>query len=156
MTFPNEAPENSARNSASNCGKNGNWERPGTPHFQLYPNLARIQRIDIFCFQKALFVQFEPSVASTNSTFLEKVITFLSEDPSSVAASSSLERIVEATAVEENITVNSETDSVDTNAAVVFEPVVKMKKSLEKRRAAEMAQGHLIHQTRRERQSTEN
>ena len=115
---------------------------PGTPHFQLYPHLAQIQRIDIFCFQKALFVHFEPSVASTNSTFLEKVITFLSEDPSSVAASSSLERIVEATAVEENITVNSETDSVDTNAAVVFEPVVKMKKPLEKRKNEKQQKWH--------------
>ena len=91
-----------------------------------------------------MLAHIQPKAASTNPTYTESVISALSETASSVAApsiaaSNSSEQASGVSEVEQNITVDSDAVSVDTIAAVVFGPVVKMKKEKEKRKATAIA-----------------
>ena len=119
-------------------------ETPSTPHFLLYPQPPQRQPIDSSRFQRAMLAHNQPTAASSSLSCSESVISTLSETASSVAASTIAASHTSAQAsvvseAEQNITVESYAESVDTTVAVVFGPVVKMKKAQEKKKTTAMA-----------------
>ena len=109
-------------------------EIPGTSHFQLYPQPPQRQRVDIARFQGAMLSHVQPSLSNSASTFTGTTIFIRADDASAIAASHTTEPTAGPSAQEQNITVDSDAESVDTTVAVVFAPAIKMKKALEKRR----------------------
>ena len=116
-------------------------ELPGTSHFQLNPQPPQRQRVNIARFQRALLSHIQPSLSSSASTFTASTISNRADDASSTTASQTTEAVAGSSVPEQNITVDSDAESVDTTAAVVFTPASKMKKALEKRKAIAMASG---------------
>ena len=124
--------------SISICGESCSRERPGTPHFQLYPEPPQQQRIDFSRFQRAMLAHIRPGMASPSPSHNESMIYVLIENASSVAASSiavpnNSEQASVVSEIEQNITVDSDAESVDTTTAAVFGPVAKMKRALRKK-----------------------
>ena len=84
-----------------------------------------------------MLANIQPTASSSNTTYTESVISTLFETASSMAASiavsnsSKQARVVSE--VEQNIAVDSDAESVNTTVAVVFGPVVKMKKAQQKK-----------------------
>ena len=116
-------------------------EIPGTPHFQLYPQPPQRQRIDIARFQRAMLSHIQPSLSSAASTFTGSTVSLRAVNAPSTTTSHTPEVAAGSSSQEQNITVDSDAESVDTTAAVVFAPVNEIKKSLEKRKALVMAAG---------------
>ena len=116
-------------------------EVPGTPHFQFYPQPPQRQRIDIARFQRAMLSHIQPSLSSAASTFTGSTVSLRADNAPSNTTSQTPEVAAGSSGQEQNITVDSDAESVETTAAVVFAPVNKMKKSLEKRMALAMASG---------------
>ena len=116
-------------------------EIPGTPHFQLYPQPPQRQRIDIARFQRAMLSHIQPSPSSAASTFTGGTISLRADNAPSATTSHTPEVAAGSSGQEQNITVDSDDESVDTTAAVVFAPVNKIKKSLERRKVLAMAAG---------------
>ena len=116
-------------------------ELPGTPQFQLYPQPPQRQRVDIARFQRAMLSHIQPSISSAASTFTGSTVSLRAGNASSTTTMHTTEAMAGSTGQEENIAVESDAESVDTTATVVFAPVSKMKKSLEKRKALAMAAG---------------
>ena len=114
---------------------------PGTPHFQLYPQPPLRQRVDIARFQRAMLSHIQPSLSSAASTFTGSKISLRVDNALSAATSQTPEVAAGASAPEQDITVDSDTESVDTTAAVVFGPANKIKKAIEKRKAMALASG---------------
>ena len=116
-------------------------EIPGTPHFQLYPQPPQRQRIDIARLQRAMLSHIQPSPSTSASPFTGSTISQRADDASSTTTSHTTEAVAGSSVQEQNITVDSDAESVDTNPAVVFTPANKIKKALEKRKAMAMASG---------------
>ena len=116
-------------------------EIPGTPHFQLYPQPPQRQRVDIARFQRAMLSHIQPSLSSAASTFAGSTVSLSAENAPSTTTSHIPEVAAGSHGQEQNITVDSDAESVDATAAVVFAPVNKRKKSLEKKKALAMASG---------------
>ena len=116
-------------------------EIPGTPHFQLYPQPPQRQRRDIARFQRAMLSHIQPSPSASASTFTGSTVSLRTDNASSTPTVHTTEAMAGSSGQEENIAVDSDAESVDTTAAVVFAPVNKMKRSLEKRKALAMAAG---------------
>ena len=116
-------------------------EIPRTSHFQLYPQPPQRQRVDITRFQRAILSHIQPSLSSLASTFSGSTISNRADDASSTIASHTTEAVARSSVQEQNIRVDSDAESVDTTATVVFAPASKMKKALEKRKAMAMASG---------------
>ena len=115
-------------------------EVPGTPHFQLYPQPPQRQRVDIARFQRAMLSHIQPSLSSAASTFTGSTVSLRVDNAPSSTAPQTPEVAAESSAApEQDVTVDSDAESVDTTAAVVFAPVNKMKKAIEKRKALAMA-----------------
>ena len=114
-------------------------EIPGTPHFQLYPQPPQRQKIDIARFQKAMLSHIQPSLSSAASTFTGSTVSLRAHNAPSTTTPQTPEVAAGSSGQEQKITVESDAESVDTTAAVVFAPVNKIKKSLEKRKALAMA-----------------
>ena len=114
-------------------------EIPGTPHFQLCPQPPQRQRIDIARFQRAMLSHIQPSLSSAASTFTGSTVSLKAYNAPPTTTSQTAEVATEASSQEQNITVDSDTESVDTTAAVVFAPANKLKKAIEKRKALVMA-----------------
>ena len=93
-----------------------------------------------------MIAHIQPTAASTKSTFTDSLISALSNTASSVVSSTvgmstTSERAREVSEVDQSITVNSDAESVDTTAAVVFGSVVKMKEAQDRRKAMSTAPG---------------
>ena len=116
-------------------------EIPGTPHFQLYPKPPQRQKVDIARFQKAMLSHIQHSLLSAASTFTGSTVSLKADNAPSTTTSHTPEVAAESSGHEQNITVDSDAESLDTTAAVVFAPVNKIKKSLEKKKALAMASG---------------
>ena len=106
-------------------------EIPRLPHFQLYPQSLQRQRIDIARFQRAMLSHIQPSPSSAASTFTGSKVSLRVDNAPSTTTSHAPEVAAGSSGQEQNITVDSDAESVDTTAAVVFAPVNKIKKSLE-------------------------
>ena len=113
-------------------------EIPGTSHFQLYPNR---QRVDVARFQRAMLSHIQPSLSNTASTFTGSTVSNRADYASSTVASHTTEPAAGSSVQEQNITGDSDAESVDTTAAVVFAPASKIKKALERRKAMALASG---------------
>ena len=116
-------------------------EIPGTPHFQLYPQPPQRQRVDIARFQRAMLSHIQPSLSSAASTFTGSTVSLRVDNAPSSTASQTPGVAAGSSAPDQDVTVDSDAESVDTTAAVVFSPVNKMKKAKEKRKALAMASG---------------
>ena len=108
-------------------------EIPGTPHFQLYPQPPQRRRIDIARFQRAMLSHIQPSPSTSASTFTGSTISHRADDTSSTTASHTTEAVAGSSGQEQNITVDSDAESVDATAIVVFAPANKIKKAIEKK-----------------------
>ena len=118
-------------------------EIPGTPHFQLYPQPPQRQRVDIARFQRAMLSHIQPSLSSAASTFTGSTVSLRVDNAPSSTASQTPGVTAGSSAPDQDVTVDSDSESVDTTAAVVFSPANKMKKAIEKRKALAMALGSL-------------
>ena len=124
------------------------------PHFQLHPQAPQRQRVDASRFQRAMLTHIQPTVTSSIPDYNESVTSALSETTSSVAASSkalsnSRTQAGVVSEVEQNITVDSDAESVETSAFVAFGPLVKMNKAQEKKREQQpWHRGRLMRQAR--------
>ena len=116
-------------------------EVPGTPPFQLYPQPPQRQRVDIAQFQRAMLSHIQPSLSSAASTFTGNTVSLRVDNAPSSTASQTPEVAAGSSAPELDVTVDSDAESVDTTAAVVFAPANKMKKAIERRKALAMASG---------------
>ena len=116
-------------------------EIPGTPHFQLYPQPLQRQRVDIARFQRAMLSHIQPSLSSAASTFTGSTVSLRIDNAPSSTASQTPGVAAGSSAPDQDVTVDSDSESVDTTAAVVFAPANKMKKAIEKRKALAMASG---------------
>ena len=116
-------------------------EIPDTPHFQLYPQPPQRQRVDIAKFQRAMLSHIQPSLSSAASTFTGSTVSLRADNAPSTTTSQPSEMAAGPSGQEQSVSVDSDAESVDTTAAVVFAPVSKIKKSLEKRKALAMAAG---------------
>ena len=116
-------------------------EVPGTPHFQLYAQPPQMQRLDIARFQREMSSHIQPSPSSAASTFTGSTVSLRADNAPSTIISQTPEVAAGSSGQEQSITVDSDAESVDTTAAVVFAPVNKIKKSLEKRKPLAMALG---------------
>ena len=115
-------------------------EVPGTPHFQLYPQPPQRQRVDVARFQRAMLSHIRPPCSSTASTFTGSTISLRVDNAPSSTASQTTEVAAGSNAPDQDVTVDSDAESVDTTAAVVFTtPMNKMKRAIEKRKALAMA-----------------
>ena len=83
----------------------------------------------------------QPLLSNSASTFTESTISNRVDDASTTTASHTTEVVAGSSGQEQNITVDSDAESVDTTAAVVFTPASKMKRAIEKRKAMAMALG---------------
>ena len=83
----------------------------------------------------------QPSPSSAACTFTGSMVSLTVDNAPSTVTSHTPEVAAGSCGQEQNITVDSDAESVDTTAAVVFAPVNKIKKSLEKRIALAMAAG---------------
>ena len=110
----------------------------GTPH---YPQPPQNQRVDSSCIRRAMFFHILPSRSSSVSTFTGSTLSIQTEDASSNAASNTTEPAAGSSAQEQDITTESDMESVDITAAVVFGPLVKIKKVKERMKAPAMAPG---------------
>ena len=109
-------------------------EIPGTSHFPLYPQPPQRQRVDIARFQRAMLSHIQPSLSISASTFTGSTVSNRTDEASSTIASHAKEPAAGSNAQEQNMTLDSNAERVDTTAAVVFAPASKMKKTLEKKR----------------------
>ena len=100
-------------------------EIPGTPHFQLYPQPPQRQKVDIARFQRAMLSHIQPSLSSAASTFTGSTVSLRADNAPSTTTSHTPEVAAGSSDQEQNITVHSDAESVDTTAAVVFAPVNK-------------------------------
>ena len=117
-------------------------EVPGTPHFQLYPQPPQRQRVDVARFQRAMLSHIQPSLSSAASTITGSTVSLSVDNAPTSTAPQTPEVAAGSNAPEQDVTVESDAESVDTTAAVVFTtPVNKMKKAIEKRKAMAMAAG---------------
>ena len=116
-------------------------EVPGTPHFQLYPQPPQRQRVDIARFQRPMLSHIQPSLSSAASTFTGSTVSLRVDNAPSSTAPQTPEAAAGSNAPEQDITVDSDAESVDTTAAVVFAPANKIRKAIEKRKAMAMAAG---------------
>ena len=116
-------------------------EIPGTPHFQLYPQPPQRQSIDIARFQRAMLSHIQPSLLSAASTFTESTVSLRADNAPSTTTSQTAEVATEASGPGQDVTVDSDTESVDTTAVVVFTPANKLKRAIEKRKAMAMVAG---------------
>ena len=116
-------------------------EVPGTPHFQLYPQPPQRQRVDIARFQRAMLSHIQPSLSSAASTFTGSTVSLRVDNAPSSTALQAPEVAAGSSAPDQDVTVDSDAESVDTTTAVVFAPVNKMKKAIEERKALAMASG---------------
>ena len=116
-------------------------EIPGTPHFQVYPQPPQRQRVDIARFQRAMLSHIQPSLSSAASTFTGSTVSLRIDNAPSSTASQTPGVAAGSSAPDQDVTVDSDSESVDTTAAVVFAPANKMKKAIEKRKALAMASG---------------
>ena len=83
----------------------------------------------------------QPSLSTSASAFTGGTVSNRADDASSTTASHTTELVAGSSGQEQNITVDSDAESVDTTTAVVFATASKMKKALEKRKAMAMASG---------------
>ena len=116
-------------------------EVPGTPHFQLYPQPPQRQRVDIARFQRAMLAHIQPSLSSAATTFTGSTVSLRADNAPPATTPQTPKVAAGSSATEQDVTVDSDAESVDTTAAVVFPPVNKIKKALEKRKALAMASG---------------
>ena len=116
-------------------------EVPGTPPFQFYPQPPQRQRVDIARFRRAMLSHIQPSLSTPASTFTGSTVSKRADDASSTTASHTTEAVAGSSGQEQNITVDSNAESVDTTAANVFAPVNKIKKLLEEMKAMARASG---------------
>ena len=100
-----------------------------------------MQRVDIARFQRAMLSHIQPPLSNSASTFTRSTISNRADDTSSFTVSHTTEVVAGSSGQEQNITVDSDAESVDTTAVVVFAPASKMKKALEIRKAMAMASG---------------
>ena len=97
--------------------------------------------MDIARFQRAMLSHIQPSLSSAASTFTGSSVSLRVDNAPSSTAPQTPEVAAGSSAPEQDVTVDSDAESVDTTAAVVFAPVNKMKKAIEKRKALAMASG---------------
>ena len=97
--------------------------------------------MDIARFQRAMLSHIQPSLSSAASTFTGSTVSLRADNAPSTTTSHTPEVAAGSNGQEQNITVDSHAESVDTTATVVFVPVNKINKSLEKRKALTMALG---------------
>ena len=97
--------------------------------------------MDIARFQRAMLSHIRPSLSSAASTFTGSTFSLRVDKAPSSTASQTPEVAAGSSAPEQDVTVDSDAESVDTAAAVVFAPVNKLKKAIEKRKALAMASG---------------
>ena len=90
-------------------------------------------------FQRAMLSHIQPSLSSAASTFTGSTVSLRADNAPSTTTSHTPEIAARSSGQKQNITVDSDAENVDTTAAVVFAPVNKIKKSLEKRKALAMA-----------------
>ena len=83
----------------------------------------------------------QPSLSSAASTFTGSTVSLGVDNAPSSTASQAPEVAAGSSAPDQDATVDSDAESVDTTAAVVFAPVNKMKKAIEKRKALALASG---------------
>ena len=83
----------------------------------------------------------QPSLSNSTCTFTGSTVSNRADDASSTTASHATEPVAGSSVQEQNVTVDSDAESVDTTAAVVFAPASKMTKALEKRTAMAVASG---------------
>ena len=98
---------------------------PGTPHFQLYPQPEQRQRIDISRFQRAMLSNIQPSLSNAACTFTGSTVSLRTDNAPSNTTSHTPEVAAGSSGQEQNVIVDSDAESVDTTAAVVFAPVNK-------------------------------
>ena len=103
-------------------------EVPGAEHYQVYPQPPRRPRVDLSQFQRAMLAHISSSVdTSTITTPAASTFTASTRERSREFDSDDVSQCTEA---ELSINVDSDTDSVDTTAAVVFTPAAKLIKRL--------------------------
>ena len=83
----------------------------------------------------------QPLLSSAVSTFTRSTVSLRADNAPSAAPPQTPEVAAGSSAPEQDVTVDSDAESVDTTTAVVFAPVNKMKKAIEKRKALAMASG---------------
>ena len=116
-------------------------EIPGTFRFQLYPQPPQRQGLNIARFQKAMESHIQPSLSNSASIFTGRTTSNRADDVSFTTASHTTEAVAGSSVQEQNITLDSDAESVQTTTADVFAPASKMKKAFEKRTAMAMASG---------------
>ena len=87
-------------------------------------------------FQRAMLSCIQPSLSFSVFNFTGSTTSVQADDVPLIAAKNTTEPAAGSSAHEQNITVGSDSESVDITPAVFFEPVAKMKKAQEKRKAA--------------------
>ena len=103
-------------------------EIPGSEHYQVYPQPPRRPRVDLSQFLRAMLAHVSTSAATSNIT-TATASTFTASTKGSNREFDS-DDVSQWTEGEISINVDSDKDSVDTTAAVVFTPAAKLIKSL--------------------------
>ena len=102
-------------------------EVAGAEHYQVYPQPPRRLRVDVSKFQRAMLAHVSSSAAtSTITTPAASIFTSSTWGKNREFDSDDLNQ----TKTEISVNVDSDTDSVDTTAAVVFTPAAKLTKRL--------------------------
>ena len=94
-----------------------------------------------YCTRRAKESHIQPSLSSAASTFTGSTVSLRVDNAPSSTAAQAPEVAAGSSAPDQDVTVDSDAESVDTTAAFVFAPVNKMKKAIEKRKALAMALG---------------